>query len=158
VADVDLDHPATAHVHRRVPQRLQRLVRGPTGPKAVRAVQEVLLVDGVQHHRDRPLKHFVFKGRDPERTRCPVSLRDFDAPDRRGVVRAGLEAVQQRPEVALQVRRIVRRRLLVYADRAILARLLVGDAEKLHVDVMGQRTNGHLWGLPRQLCYPLQFR
>src|SRR4051812_28982152 len=108
VADVDFDHPTTAHVHRRSPERIERLVRGPTGAKAIRAVQEVLLVDGVQHHSNPPLKNLVFKGRDPEGTRCPVSLRDLDAPNGWGAVRAGLEAVQQRLKVVLQVRRVVR--------------------------------------------------
>src|SRR5262245_19292634 len=91
VADVDLDHPTTAHLHRGAPQRIERLVRRPTWAKAVRAVQEVLLIDGVQHHRNRPLKYFVFEGRDPERTFGPVRLGNLDTPDRRGVVRARLE-------------------------------------------------------------------
>src|ERR1044071_1343569 len=95
VADVDLDHPATAYPHRRIPQRLQRLVCGPTWAEPVRAGQEVLLVNGIQHHRDRPLKHFIFKRRDSKGTRCPVSLGDFDSPDRWRVVRARLEAIEQ---------------------------------------------------------------
>jgi hypothetical protein len=40
----------------------------------------------------------------------------------------------------------------------VLARLLVGDAEKLHVDVAGPAYDCHLRRLPRQLRYPLQFR
>src|SRR5262245_27921821 len=95
VADVDLEHPATAHIHRRTPQRFERVMRGPPWAKAIRAVQEVLLVHGIQHHRDRALKHLVFKGRDPEWTFGPVRLGDLDASDRRGVVRARLEAVEQ---------------------------------------------------------------
>jgi len=35
-----------------------------TGPEAVRAGKEVLLIHGLQHHDDRPLRQLVFEGRD----------------------------------------------------------------------------------------------
>src|SRR5438067_10093289 len=44
-------HPAPMHLHQPVPQRLKRLVRRPTGAKAVRAVQKLLLVNSFEHHR-----------------------------------------------------------------------------------------------------------
>ena len=156
--DVEVDHPATFHAHQAFPERLDRLVSRPTGPKTIRAVQEVLLVDGVQHNHDRALKHLVFKRRNPDRAGRPVSLRDLDATNRRRSIRTRLETVKQRLEVGFQVDCIVRRRLVVDTHRSILARALVGDAEQLHVNVMGQRTDGHLRGRPRQLCYSLKFR
>ena len=48
-------------------QRAQRLVRRPLRPKAVRAGPEVLFINRFQNHRDRPLRHLVFEGRDAER-------------------------------------------------------------------------------------------
>ncbi len=38
-------------------------------PEAVRAVEKVLLVDGLQHHRDRALQDLVLEGRDADRSR-----------------------------------------------------------------------------------------
>lgn len=98
------------------------------------------------------MKHFVFEGRDPDWTGVPVAFRDLHATDRRSAVRSGLEAVEQRLEIALQIDCIFRRRLVVDTHRTVLACLLIGDAEKLHVDVMGQRADGHLRGRPCQLC------
>ena len=77
---------------------------------------------------------------------------------RRGLVRAALGTVQQRLEVALQVRRILRGRLPVNADRPVLAGQPEGFLEPVKVDVMRQRGEGHRGSLPRQCRYPLSFR
>jgi hypothetical protein len=64
LADVHFQDPATSCAHRLPPQTVQRLVRRPFGPKAVRARTKVLLVDRFQHHDDRPLEDLVLQGRD----------------------------------------------------------------------------------------------
>ena len=102
--DVHLQDPAPSHLHQASPQRLQRLMRRATRPKAVRAVQKVLLVDRLQHHRHRPLKHLVLEGRDADGPRrLAVALRDVHPPHRGRPVRPGLDPVEQRLEVLLQV-------------------------------------------------------
>ena len=80
----------------------------------------------------------------------PSPLRDVHPPHRRRLVRAGLGAVQQRPEVALQVRRVVRRGLSVHARGPVLARAPVRLVQPVDVDVVGQRRERHL----RRLAAP----
>src|SRR5271166_2953889 len=66
--DVHFQNPAAVAVHRLFPQRLQRLVRRPSGPEAVRTGVEVLLVNGLQQHDDRPLQDLVLQSRDTDRS------------------------------------------------------------------------------------------
>ncbi len=106
-----------------------------------RAVQEVLLVDRLQDHGDRPLKHFVFAGRNPEGTGLGdrAGLGDVDPTHGRGDVRAGLGSVQERWEVALPVRLIVLAGLSVHADGPSFAGAVVGLVEPEDVDECGAR-------------------
>src|SRR5262249_34464490 len=48
------------------------LMRGATAPKPVRAVEKILLVNGLQHHRHRALQDLVLEGRDALRILLPV--------------------------------------------------------------------------------------
>ena len=83
---------------------------------------------------------------------------DVHAPDGGRSVGARLEAIQQRLEVQLQVRRVVRRRLAIHADHAVLARPPMRFAQEVYVDEVGERRHHHLRRLPRQFRYPLEFR
>src|SRR6266850_560445 len=67
LADVHFHDPATSHTHRLPPKTVQRLMRRPSGPKAVRARTEVLLIDRFEHHDDRPLEDLVLESRDADR-------------------------------------------------------------------------------------------
>src|SRR5262249_55451886 len=62
VFDVEIYHPTQSVAHEASTQRLQGLMRRATRPEAVRAGKKVLLVDGLQHHDDRPLRHLVLEG------------------------------------------------------------------------------------------------
>src|SRR3954470_21582643 len=73
--DVDIDAPPHAAAHAGAAQSVERLVGGAAGPEAIRAGEEVLLVNRLQHHRDGPLCHLVFEGRDAERPLPRASLR-----------------------------------------------------------------------------------
>ena len=157
--DVEFDHPAAPHRHQHLPQLVERLVRRTSRPKAVRARQEVLLVDRLEHHRHRPLQHLVLESGDPDRAhRLAVALRDLHPAHRRRLVAAGLEALQQRAEVGLESLGVLGRSLPVDAHGPVLARPTVRLAQKLEVDVMGQRGQHPLRVSPRQLCYPLESR
>src|SRR5437879_3566444 len=91
LADVHFDQPATVHRHALLPNRVQRLVRRPSGPETIGAIQKVLLIDSFQNHDDRPLKHFVFKGRDTNGTGVATRpLRDVHTSYRWRSVDAGL--------------------------------------------------------------------
>src|SRR6266540_3762302 len=79
--DVYLRHPPTLHLHQPLPQNLQRLMRRPARAKAVRAVPKVLLINGLHHHCNRPLKHLVFESRYPDRPRpAPIPFGNVDTP------------------------------------------------------------------------------
>jgi site-specific DNA recombinase len=159
LTDVHLQDPAAIHAHGLPPQRIERLVRRPSWPKAVRTVQKVLLVDGFQDHDDRPLKQLVFKRGNPQRPGFWARpLGNVHPPHRRCPVRAGLGAVQQGLQVAQQVLVVVLRRLSVHARGAVFARAQVRCDQPVHVDVVSQRGESHLRRLLRQLGYPLLSR
>src|SRR5450432_4469983 len=87
IFDVRLQHPAAPKIHPLLPYGLQCLVRRAPWSKAVRAIQKVLLVHGIQHHGDRALKHLVFESRDPDGSRLfTVALRDVHTPHRRRAI------------------------------------------------------------------------
>jgi hypothetical protein len=65
--DVSVDHPALAGLHDAVAQGAQGVMGRPLRPEAERAVQEVLLVDRLQQHHDRPLRHLVLERRNAQR-------------------------------------------------------------------------------------------
>jgi site-specific DNA recombinase len=156
--NVDLQDPPAVHFHRLLPEVPKRSVSTATGPKAVRAVQEVLFVDGLQHHGNRPLKHLILEGWNPNGPCLPIALRDMHTPHGRCSVRARLRAFQQRAEVVLQVRCVVFRALSVHACRAVLTRAPVRFLEPVDVDVVGERRKRHLRRFLRQFRYLLDFR
>src|SRR5687767_4184917 len=92
--DIDLQDPATAHGHDLVAQQIQRTVRRPARPEAMRAGQEVLFVDGLQQHRDCALQHLVFESRDSERAYFAIALWYPDPADGRCAVTARLHPVE----------------------------------------------------------------
>ena len=114
-------------------------MRRPPRPEAKRAGQEVLLVDRLQHHDDRPLRHLVLKGRDAERPIRSIRLRNVDPAHRRGDIAAGLDALQQVQKIGLKVRFVVGRCHSVDAGRTILARQPVGFLHPFQIDDVMQR-------------------
>src|SRR3954447_14034139 len=66
LSDVDLDHPPAPDLHQPMPEGVQRLVRRAARPEAIRADQEVLLVDRLQDHRHRTLEDLVLERGDAD--------------------------------------------------------------------------------------------
>ena len=126
--DVHVHDPAPSDPHRLLPEAVQRPMRRSSGPEAVRAVLEVLLVDRFQHHDDRPLEYLILEGRNPQRPSLGrrARLGDMDPPHRRCLVRAGLGSVQQRLKVAHQVRCVVLAVLSVHAHCPVFAGAVEG--------------------------------
>jgi len=160
VFDVRLQDMAVSEIHRLFPHGLQRIVRRPPGTEAVRAVQKVLLVHCPQHHGDRPLKHFVFKARNPDRPGlATVAFRDMHPSHGwRAIVVARLCSIQQRLEVLLQIRRVLARGLAIHSRCSILARPPISLVEPFGIDMMRQRAQRRVGHLLRQCRYPLKFR
>jgi len=68
LANIDLKHPAASWltVHRLVAEGFQRIVCRSSGPETIRAVQEVLFINRLQQHDNRPLKDFILQGGNSE--------------------------------------------------------------------------------------------
>jgi hypothetical protein len=159
LSDVDLQDPAASDRHRGIPNRFERLVRRAPRAKAVRAVKEVLLVDGLQRHGDRALQYFVLKRRDADGSHLlAVRLGDVDAPHGWRPVRAGLEALEERLEVVFQSPRVRLTILPVDPGRPVLACPPVCFAQPVDVDAMGERRERPRRMLSRHRRYPLKFR
>ena len=62
LAYVDVDHPVKSLGPECVLQGAERLVSRAARAEAIRAGQEVLFVDRLQHHRDGALRHLVLEG------------------------------------------------------------------------------------------------
>jgi site-specific DNA recombinase len=152
--DVQVDDPATAHRHQPPPERIQRLMGAAPRPKAVRAVQKVLLEDRLQHHQHRPLQHFVFQRRNADGTRLFrfARLGDVHPTHWRRTIPTGFEPLEQARQVRFQVSFVLRRRHAVDTRRTVLAGAPVRLAQPLLIDVVRQRAQ-------RQLRFdPSQFR
>jgi hypothetical protein len=106
------------------------------------------------------LKDFVLKGRHTERSllRRIAPYWNVDPANGWRFVEARLEAVQEALEILFQVLLIARRRLTVYARRAIFARPAIGFPQEIHVDVVSQAHHDPRAVFPCQLCYPLKSR
>src|SRR5262245_53783737 len=88
--DVEIYHPTQSVAREASTQRLQGLMSRATRPVAVRAGKKVLLIDGLQHHDYRPLRHLVFEGWKAEGPKgsSSIALRDVYPSDRRRLVAA----------------------------------------------------------------------
>ena len=136
--DIGIDHPPLALPDDARTQCAEGIVGRPSAPEAVRARQKVRLVNRLQQHQDRPLRHLVFKRRNAERTLRAVRLRDVVASHRRRAVAARLDPVQEAFEIGLKVLFVVGSRHTVDARRAILARPSVRLRHPVDVDQVVQ--------------------
>src|SRR6266436_1723531 len=101
--DVHVHNPAATDLHEVLPQDLQRLMRRPSRPEAIRTVQKVLLVDRLQRHDDRPLKDLILQSRDAQRTSLVARpFRNTHPTYRRRPVRAGLGTFEERLKIVKQ--------------------------------------------------------
>src|SRR5713226_636358 len=158
LAYVDIQHPVLPLPRDGAVQRAQRPMSRASRPEAMRAGQKVLLIDGLQNHDDRPLRHLVLEGRDAERPSRAIRLRDVRPAHRWCLVATGFDAIHQVQEIGRQVRIVGRRRYTVDAGRTILARQLVGFPHPFQVDDVMQRGQHFSRLASRQFGYPSAFR
>src|SRR5271157_1319649 len=114
-------------------------MRGAAWPRAIRAGQEVLLADGLQHHQHGPLKELVLKGWNADGAPLLArALRHVDSSHGRRLVAAGLHALEKIAEILIEMLRVLLGRLSVDPGGAVLARAPVRLAQPVDVDVVSQ--------------------
>src|SRR5215472_3216061 len=157
---VEIYHPTQSVAHEASTQRLQGLMSRATRPEAVRTGKKILLVDGLQHHDDRPLCHLILEGWKAERPKRSgsIALGDVYPPDRRRLITARLDALQEVRQVGLQVLLILCRRHTVDTGGIILAGEPVGFPHPLQIEDVVQRGQCHPAFCSCQFSYPLPFR
>jgi len=129
-----------------------------TGSEAIRPITEDRLVHGLQHVPDRSLDDLFLDGRDPDRARLPLFLRDVHAEHRLVSVAHRLHPAVQVGDVALQRLAIVLLRDSIHAHRRILADPVIDALERFLVDEVRQRVEAHLRAALRSLHYLQNFR
>src|SRR5215813_4715838 len=160
VFDIEIYHPTQSVAHEASTQRLQGLMSRATRPEAVGAGKKVLLVNGLQHHDDRPLRHLILEGwkaEGPKRSGS-IALGDVHPPDRRRLIAARLDALQEVRKIGLQVLLILCRRHTVDTGSTILAGEPVGFPHPLQIEDVVQRGQCHPAFCSCQFSYPLPFR
>src|SRR6516162_855873 len=158
--DIEIYHPTQPMAHEASTQRLKSLMSRASPPEAVRAGKKVLLIDGLQHHDDRPLRHLVLKGwkaEGPKRSGS-IALGDVYPSDRRRLITARLDALQEVRKIGLQVLRILGRRHTIDAGSTLLAGEPVGFPHPFQIEDVVQRGQCHPAFGSRQFSYPLSFR
>src|SRR5882724_3780258 len=90
--DICIEHPADLLLNRDG-ECIERVVRRPFGSEPVRKPDELRLIDWLQHHPHCLLGKLVLQGDKPERSCCPITLRDENTPHRLWVVAATVNAV-----------------------------------------------------------------
>jgi hypothetical protein len=108
------------------------------GPEAVRAVQEVLLVDRLQHLAQGVLDPLVLERRNPNRPRLPPFLRDVDTADRLMAISLRLHPCVQVLEVSLQILPVLFLRDSIHTHCSIFTGAAVGALQGRHIDQMCQ--------------------
>src|SRR6516165_153451 len=129
-----------------------------TGPEAVRAGKEVLLIHRLQHHDDCSLRQLIFEGRDAERPTRAIRLLNICPTHWRRLVATRLDAIQEVQEIGFQVCRIVVRHHTVDARSTILAGEPVGFFHPFQIDDVVQRGQRHFSFRSCQFSYPLSLR
>src|SRR5207245_1721536 len=127
-------------------------------PEAVRAVQELLLVDGFQYLAHRVLDDLIFDRRDPNRPRLARFLGDVHTPDRLMPPLLGPQPRVQVRQPEPQVLPIFLLRDSIHTHRRAPAEPVVGPLHARHIDQMCQRMELPRRFLTRSFRYLPEFR
>ena len=133
-------------------------MRVAAGTEPVRAVTEVLLVEGFQDHRHRSLGDFVFQRWDADAPAPAIALGDLHPTDRWRLISAGFQPLQQVCQIGLQIGLVGSRRLPVDPRSPVFSGAAIGLAQPSLVQHMGQGYEGSLRVGPSKPSYPPGFR
>src|SRR5215472_2380093 len=155
--DVQVEHPVHLSRQQSGVERIQRVMRAASRPKAVREAEEVSFVDDVEHLDRGALEQLIFQRRHSERPLPSVWLRDEHSTHWLGSVGPALDPLSEVTEVFLQSLAIVSPRLTVDARGGFPLQAEVGSPQRgQSVDMVQERGEPHL---PIPGCcqaYPLQ--
>src|SRR5262245_34328128 len=113
-------------------------MRAATRPKAIGAVQKVLLGDRFQQHRHRSLDNLILECGCADWALTPVLLLDPDALDGRGLVASAAQTFMQVTQVLVKVFGVRLRCHPVNPWGTRLTRVAVRLPQKVFIDQMGQ--------------------
>ena len=111
--DVQIDDPVGRPAS--LPRHSHRVERRLAGAIAVRVRMELRFHQRLQDHLHHGLRHAIRHGRNAQRARAAVVLRDLDEPHGRRKVRARRHPIPDLVEIALQVLLERRQRLAIHA-------------------------------------------
>ena len=137
-SDVRVEDPVHVLCHKRGVQRLQGLVRTPSGPEAVREAQEVDFVDGAEDLGDRALDDFVLERGDAEWPLSAIRFRDVHAPYREGAVRTAPDPAMQAFQLCIQVLLVRRDGLPIDSCCSLPLQTSKRSGERVDVHMMKQ--------------------
>src|SRR5262245_145602 len=155
--DVGIEHPV--HLLRQQPhvQRIQRVMWIAPRSEAVREVDEVRLIDGVQHLRRCALDDFVLQRGNAQRPRPPVGFGYVRPFDRLRPIRPALQPFSQVRQALLAGLPVVLPRLAIDPRRRVSLQRVVRDTQMRDViDVVQERREPHLLVPCCGSAYPLQ--
>jgi hypothetical protein len=156
VAEICVEHPVHLLPFDSDTERIQRMMRVAPGPEPIGEAEEVLLVDGVEHLDDCPLKDLVLDRGDAERPLPPVSLRDVHPPRWTRPIGTAVDSCEQAPEIVLQVLPVVLPRHPVHSRCSLGADRPVGRPEAVEVDMVQQRGEPCILVLPCYFTHTIQ--
>jgi hypothetical protein len=125
-----------------------------SGPKAIRAVQKVLLVNGLQHLAHRILDQLVLECGNPQGPCFAIVLGNVNTSDRLVTIAFRLQPLVQILHVGQQVLPVILLGDLIHAHRSILTLSVIRTQQGRHTDEMCQRMKlsvGFLFGSFRYL-------
>ena len=111
----------------------------PSGPEPVGEPEEVLFIDGAQHHGACALDDFVFQGRDRQRPLLAIRLRYVRPAGWLRSVRSPMDPVVQIREPGLEVRLVVLPRHAVHAGGGSALERIERRSERIDIDVVEER-------------------
>src|SRR4051812_29040413 len=154
--DVGVQDPAHLGAGDPNRDRVQRIVRAPSGPEPVRETEEVLLVDGAQHLDHRALDDFVFYRRDGQRAPAAVRLGDEPAAGGQRPVRSPVDPLVQALDQAIEVCFVGLPRQPVHAGGGLPPEGEEGRPEPVGGDMVEERGEPFLLSLSCNVPYAVQ--
>src|SRR5262249_27174335 len=109
------------------------------GAEAIRALEKVLLVDGLQHLAYSILDHFVLERRNPNRPCLALGLRDVHPSDRLVAVPLRLQPCMPVLKVGLQGMPILLLRDAIHSYRRLGTLAAIGSPQGWHLAPMCHR-------------------